>query len=225
MKKILKFFTPLEYILIIISVATPIIFYVVFKGDSYLNLACSLLGVISLFFISKANLIGTFISLAFGIFYGIVSLGFKYYGEAIITLALYIPFSIFSIVTWFKNRKEKSTEVKISHATKIDFIKAPIIAIAISTGFYFILKALDTTNLIVSTLSILTSCVAGYFQIKRTKYYALFYTFNDIILIILWTYATIENISYICVLSCFVCFLINDIYGFINWTRLEKKTE
>jgi hypothetical protein len=59
--------------------------------------------------------------------------------------------------------------------------------------------------------------------IFRSPYYAVAYSFNDIVLIVLWVLATIENPAYFCMVICFVIFLINDTYGFINWQRLRKK--
>ena len=41
-------------------------------------------------------------------------------------------------------------------------------------------------------------------------------------LIVLWTMATISDISYLSVIICFVMFLVNDLYGFINWKRMQK---
>ena len=48
---------------------------------------------------------------------------------------------------------------------------------------------------------------------------------NDIVLIILWILAAISDISYLSVAICFVMFLINDTYGFINWSRMQKRQE
>ncbi len=57
----------------------------------------------------------------------------------------------------------------------------------------------------------------------RSPYYALFYAANDIVLIVLWSLASAENISYIPMVICFSCFFINDLYGFINWQRMKKR--
>ena len=33
----------------------------------------------------------------------------------------------------------------------------------------------------------------------------------------------VEDITYISVLICFIMFLVNDLYGFVNWKRMEKR--
>ena len=63
---------------------------------------------------------------------------------------------------------------------------------------------------------------AAYITYKRSRFYALFYSLNDIVLIVLWGLACREDINYLSMVLCFVVFFVNDIYGFINWTKLMK---
>lgn len=51
------------------------------------------------------------------------------------------------------------------------------------------------------------------------------YTTNDIVLIILWTIATMSHISYLSVVICFIAFLFNDLYGFVNWLNIRKRQQ
>ena len=94
---------------------------------------------------------------------------------------------------------------------------------AVTAAFYFILKALHTANLIPSTVSVATSFLAVYLTFRRSPYYALAYAANDVVLILLWTLAAIEDLSYLSVIICFVMFLANDLYGFLNWRKMQKK--
>lgn len=85
-----------------------------------------------------------------------------------------------------------------------------------------ILAGFETPNLIVSIISVATSFAASMLTVLRSPYYALFYAANDVVLIILWTLATIVNIGYLPMIICFFIFLVNDIYGFINWCKLRE---
>ncbi len=93
----------------------------------------------------------------------------------------------------------------------------------VTAVFYFVLKYFNTANLIPSTISVTTSFVAVYFVFRRSPLYAVGYAANDVVLIVLWTMASFENVSYIPVAVCFAAFLANDIYGFINWQRMAKR--
>ena len=74
-----------------------------------------------------------------------------------------------------------------------------------------------------STVSIATRFLAVYLTFRRSPYFALAYAANDVVLIVLWTLAALEDISYISVIICFAMFLVNDLYGYISWKRMEKR--
>lgn len=98
-----------------------------------------------------------------------------------------------------------------------------LLTAAVTAAFYFILKALGTANLLPSTVSVTTSFLAVYLTFRRSPLYALGYAANDVVLIILWLLAARSDKGYLSVVVCFAVFLVNDIYGFLNWRRMEKK--
>ncbi|MBO5270667.1 MAG: nicotinamide mononucleotide transporter, partial [Clostridia bacterium] len=83
--------------------------------------------------------------------------------------------------------------------------------------------ALHTENLLISTISVTTSFFAASLVFLRSPYYALAYAANDVVLIVMWIMASVEDISYLPMILCFVMFLLNDLYGFVNWRRMEKR--
>ncbi len=93
--------------------------------------------------------------------------------------------------------------------------------IAVTAVFYGILRALDTLNIIFSTISVVTSFLAASLTMLRSSYYAVGYAANDVVLIVLWGLASMENPAYIPVVVNFVIFFINDMYGFVSWRRRE----
>ncbi|MDE5892922.1 MAG: nicotinamide riboside transporter PnuC, partial [Acetatifactor sp.] len=55
--------------------------------------------------------------------------------------------------------------------------------------------------------------------------FALAYAANDGVLILLWVLAAGSNLSYLSVVVCFMVFLANDIYSYVNWTRMGKRQQ
>lgn len=90
-------------------------------------------------------------------------------------------------------------------------------------AFYFILDHFETANILPSTLSVTTSFIAVYLTFRRNPYFALAYAANDIVLIFLWCLAAIHDIGYLSVVICFLIFLVNDIYGFVSWRKMELR--
>lgn len=224
MKKLINYFSIFEWCLYLISLLVIIVCFIVFKNDNYFYLAGSIIGVTALIFLSKGHVLGQIITVVFSVFYGVVSLSFKYYGEMITYVFMTMPIAIISIITWLKHpSKQAKNEVEVNELKWKEYILLAILSLTVTFVFYFVLKVFNTNNLIISTISILTSFVAAYLSMRRSRYYAIAYACNDIVLIILWILASIEQINYISMVICFVAFLASDIYAFINWGRLQKK--
>ena len=224
MKKIFQYFSKTEWILWFSSVFIIIFSYLLFGCDHYLNVLASLIGVTSLVIIAKGNPIGQILMVVFSILYGIISYTYSYYGEMITYLGMTLPMSVFSFISWTCHPYDQNKkEVKINKIKKTESIFICILTIVVTFVFNYILKIFNTLNLFFSTISISTSFLAAYLTLRRSNYFALAYACNDIILIILWIYASFEKTQYLSVVICFIIFLINDFYGFLNWKRTEKK--
>ncbi len=223
MKK-LDYFTTFEKLLWLFSNLFIIISFVIFDGEGYLTLFASLIGVTALIFQAKANPVGPTLMIVFSLIYGYISMGYAYYGETITYVGMSLPMAVLSLVSWLKNPyKGNKAEVTVNRIKPKEPIFIVFLSLIVTVAFYFILRAFGTANLIPSTLSVTTSYSAAYLTFRRSPYYALLYTANDIVLILLWSFATLDDISYVSVLVCFVVFLVNDLYSFFNWKRLEKR--
>lgn len=222
MKKFFKSLTLTEWLIWIISAIAITVCFFVFKNTQYHYLAGSLIGVTALVFVSKGNPVGQAIVIVFSVFYGIISYSFRYYGEMITYLGMSAPIAVWALVSWLKH-PYKNGEVKVNALSRTEWVLFATGAVIVTVAFYFILQALNTANLWVSTLSVLTSFTAAYLTARRSRFYALCYGLNDIVLIVLWAMASYENITYLPMVICFAAFLVLDIYGFINWTKMKKE--
>lgn len=213
-----------EVILWSVSVVFIIASFCIFKSGEKITLAASLIGVTSLIFNAKGNPIGQALMVVFSFLYGIISYETSYYGEIITYLGMTMPMTVFSMIVWIKNPyKGKKSEVEVNNLSYKEYVFMICLTGIITFVFYFILKYFNTSNMIPSTISVATSFAAVYLTFRRSPYYAIGYTLNDIVLIVLWVMASFENISYVSVIICFIVFLINDIYGFVSWQRMGEK--
>ncbi len=193
------------------------------KEKDVLTLIASLIGVTSLIFMAKGMVFGQALGLVFALFYGIVALIFRYYGEIITYLGMSAPCAVASIITWLKNPYKDTHEVTVSKLSIKTRVLIAVSTVCVTILIYFVLKLLNTPNLIVSSISVATSFLASALLIFRSPFYAIAYSLNDIVLIVLWTLACMVSVSYIPVVVCFTVFLVNDIYAFRNWLKMRKK--
>lgn len=226
LKSLISYFTTGEKVLWCMSVLLILLSFFIFDRESYLTLIASLIGVTSLIYNAKGNPFGQVLMILFSLFYGMISFTFSYYGEMITYLGMTAPMSVFALISWLKHPyKGKKSEVRIHRLTKREIGFMLVLTSMITLIFYFILNALRTTNLIPSTVSVFTSFLAVYLTYKRSACFALAYAANDLVLIVLWSLASISDLSYMSVIICFAMFLINDSYTFINWKRMHRRQE
>ena len=213
-----------EKIFWLVSLAIVALSNVFSQDFSMLTLAAALIGVTAVLFGAKGNVWGQILISVFAILYGIISWQNRYWGEMITYLGMSLPMALWSIYTWIRNPSaENNAEVKINKLNAKNYILLIASGVAVTVGFYFMLKFFDTPNLIFSTLSIMTSFFAAALTMLRSSYFALWYAMNDVILIVLWVLAAINNPIYIPVIVNFVVFLFHDLYGFYSWKKREKK--
>lgn len=223
-KSVFHYFSVSEMILWAISVTMIVVSFLLFDQNNYLTLIASIVGVTSLIFNAKGNPFGQVLMIGFSVIYGIISFRNAYYGEMITYLGMSMPMAIVSLISWLKNPyKGNKKEVEVNQIKGKEWVLMFSLSILVTIAFYFILKVFNTANLWISTLSVTTSFLAVYMTFRRTPYFAFFYAFNDIVLIVLWILVSIHTKEYIPMVVCFVAFLFNDIYGFIAWKRMELR--
>ncbi len=215
--------TVFERVLWLVSAAVIIISFAVSGGGDILTLIASLIGVTALIFVAKGYVLGQILTVVFAVFYGIISFFFTYYGEMITYLCMTAPIAVMSTVSWIKNPYKGTKEVAVARITAKQIAVMSIAAAAATAILGYVLYLLQNANLLFSIISIATSFVASWLTLLRSPYYAIAYSLNDIVLIVLWVLATMEDLSYLPMVLCFVMFFLNDMYGFFNWRRMAKR--
>ncbi len=220
-----KELTKFEMCLWLLSVAVITISFLFSGEKDVFTVAVSLIGVTALIFVAKGYVIGQVLTVVFALFYGVISFYFKYYGEMITYVCMTAPIALVTVIEWIKHPYKGSRVVEVNRLSLKRVIFIFTASVAVTAVFCFILKALGNANLLFSTISVTTSFIASSLTFYRSPYYALAYASNDLVLIVLWILASIESISYLPMVMCFVMFFANDIYGFINWRRMQRYQE
>lgn len=224
LKKLIAYFSTGELILWSSSIVLILLSFYIFDGSDHMTLAASVIGVTSLIFNAKGNPFGQLLMVIFSLFYGLISFSFSYYGEMITYLGMTMPMAVFSLISWLRNpHNGNRAEVSVNRISAAESVFMWIMTALVTLLFYFILAHFDTANIVPSTISVTTSFLAVYLTFRRNPFFAVAYAANDVVLIVLWVLASLNDERYISVVVCFAAFLVNDIYGFINWKRIEKR--
>lgn len=225
LKNAFRDLTKFEWGLWLTSVTVIIISALIVPNPDIVSMIASFIGVTALIFVAKGYVLGQILCIIFAVFYGIVSFYARYYGEMITYLGMSAPAALFATISWIRNPYKKTSEVKVARLTKGKAVLLVVAAILVTWAFYYILGALGTANLLVSTISVATSFFASMLLIFRNPMYALAYALNDIVLITLWVMAALKDSSSAPMIACFLMFFLNDMYGLIQWTKRRKRQE
>ncbi len=215
--------TKFELVLWLTSMLVTTLSFFFSPTRDILTLLASLVGFTALIFTAKGYVLGQVLIVVFAALYGIISYRFAYYGEMITYLGMSAPVAIFAIISWLRHPYKKTAEVAVHRMRGKELLLLSLLTAAVTALFYFLLGALGTANLIVSTVSVATSFFAASLTVLRSPFYALAYTANDVVLIVLWISASIKDISSLPMVVCFVMFLANDLYGLYSWLLMQKR--
>lgn len=208
------------------SVGLILFSFLLFDRENYLTLAASLIGVTSLVFTAKGHPVGQLLMVLFSLLYGVISWTFAYYGEMLTYLGMTMPMAIFSMVAWLRNPYQGNrAEVTVNAIKWQEWLLIVLMTGVVTAVFGYVLMRLNTANLLFSTISVTTSFLAVYLTFRWSAYYALGYAANDVVLMILWVLASMADTRYVSVVVCFAAFLINDLYGFVSWQRMQRRQQ
>lgn len=219
MKKWFKDWKPFEIGLLVSGVLAISASAIIFKSE-ILTLVTSLVGIFCAILQAKGKVLSQFVGIAEVILYSILSYQNHYYGEIIIYALIVFPMYLYGMFSWVTHKNEETDTVEPNQISKKEWL---ILTVVNAVGFvllYYLLKYFNTSQLIISSLSMITSLMATYLIVRRNKYSFLFYVANDVILILLWGMPVIQgNLLLLPMLIDPVILLINDSYGLKNWNE------
>ena len=193
-------------------------------GSKWYIIVNTLLGLFCVFTQAKGKIATQFIGIIYFCFYIFISYSQKYYGEALLYLLIMLPMYIYGVINWLLNRDKKDNVVIVkSNLSLKEWFLAGLYFVILATGIYFILKFLDTSQLIISFLSFISMLPAVYLLIRRCKWNQVAFLVNDFIVPILWIFLVVQgDLSFLPMCVYHIFQITYDVYGMVQWIKLEK---
>lgn len=226
MRKLKAYFsdwTKFELGFLITGLTTSILSSIMFNGNVVDTLYTSSY-LITALLMAKGKVECYLVGFVSVFFYGIVSYNQGYYGELLITMLLTFPIMVIGIRSWLKHQDEEDDVVMINSLSKKEILVAFVSQVPLFWFYYFILKMFNTDLLTISSLSVVTSVLASYFEARRSELSLFCYIANDFVIITLWLIPIIGgSTDLIPVLVGPLLLLVNDVYGSFNWRKMKAK--
>lgn len=201
-------------------VLLQIIVYII-SPDTVLGIIAGISGVISVVLCAKGKISFYFIGFIQTGTYLVLSWQNKFYGEVLENI-FYLVTMVWGIFIWKKNLKKEedgSVQVKAKKFTPTQWILSIIASIIATIIMGFFLDKIGSHQAYTDAATNILSIFAQFLMIKRYREQWLWWLIIDILCLKLWFVA--GNWS---MFAMYIAWIINCIYGWYNWTKLENKS-
>ena len=207
---------PFEAVWLLIFIAEQIGIYI-YNPDSILGMVSGISGIICNVFVSKGKISNYFFGLIFAYTYFYISLGANFLGEMNTTLYVYIPAQFIGYFLWKANmQKEQGADAVVAKALTAKGWMGLIAFLVIGTFLFVqLLNHFGGSSTGLDGLSTIIVIAAQALMVLRYREQWLLWILLNIISIAPWA----ENTSMYVMYS---AYLLNSLYGYYNWSKLQK---
>lgn len=195
--------------------------------DSPVGIICTITGVLCVVLVSKGSIWNYFWGVINVVLYAYISYNAGYGGDFVLNAFYYFPMNFIGLYLWYKNYgNKKDNIVDVQVMSKKDTVLA-FILLAFAT--FAIGKFMPTVNSLlgmdsnpapfIDAFTTAGSVIAMYLMIRRNASQWLMWIVVNVLSVYMWTFVYADYTMTIM----WSAYLLNAIYGYYNWKRLEKE--
>jgi nicotinamide mononucleotide transporter len=196
-------------------------------SDSLLGLISSISGMLCVVLVAKGKIANYYFGIVQTLTYAYIAYGYGLYGEVMLNALFYFPVQFIGIYMWKKNKTEhgvKGEDVRISSLTRKGWFYTLVSIIILTIGYGFFLKYLGGNLVWTDSATNVLSIAAQILMLKRYTEQWLLWISVNVLSIFLWLGALIsQGGNDFSMLVMWSAFLVNSIYGYVNWRKLSIK--
>ena len=191
--------------------------------DNVIGIIASLTGMICVVLVAKGRISNYYFGIINVITYAYVAYGWMYYGEVMLNLLYFLPMQIYGIWFWRKNRKkENADQVYIKFMTNKQRLFWGLVSIVSIIGYGVILKIIKGSLPFIDSTSTVLSVIAMILMARLYMEQWFLWIIVDVVSIIMWVAVMLKGGNDIAILIMWVAYLVNAVYGLLNWIKLYK---
>lgn len=213
-------YTPLERWFMFIVVAMQIIVFCI-APDTPLSIVAGIAGCISVVMCAKGRREFYFIGFIQNFSYMFLAYQNRFYGE-VIENVFYIVTMIWGIFTWGKHMHDNGDDTKDVIAKKFTtsmWICSTIVTIIATALMGHFLTSIGSAQAYIDAATNVMAIFAQILMVQRYREQWVWWLVIDLLNI--WMWAVAGNWSMV---AMYIAWTVNCIYGWINWTKLNKAT-
>lgn len=225
MNRILKYFEDWDlYEKLWLSLFTVIILVLsVYWRDNVIGILASLTGIWCVVLVAKGKIINFYFGIINVLAYAYVAYIQQYYGEVMLNMFYFFPMQFVGLYMWKKRRISKDKDdVKIKYMTNRQRIIWLFITFFATFAYGFVLKSLGGNLPFFDSASTVMSVIAMMLMVFIFVEQWILWILVDVVTIIMWITVLSKGGNDIAVLVMWVAYLVNAVYGLINWIKLAE---
>lgn len=194
----------------------------IIQPDSVLGIISGISGVISVVLCAKGKISFYYIGFVQTISYLILSWQNRFYGEVAENI-FYLVTMIMGVVMWQKKmveNKDGTKQVETRKFTLVQWLLSAVSTIVLTIGLGYFLGSINSAQPFTDAATNVLAIFAQILMIRRYREQWLWWLIIDVLCIKLWWVA--GNWSMV---AMYVAWTINCIYGWYNWTKLNRAQE
>jgi len=195
----------------------------IYWKDNFVGIIASLTGMICVILVAKGKLSNYYFGIVNVIAYAYVAYQWAYYGEVMLNLIYFLPMQFYGIWFWKKNLKKKSKEdvlIKfLSNKQRLVWSAISVVSVVI---YGFILQKIGGSLPFIDSLSTVLSVIAMILMARLYMEQWILWIIVDVASVIMWFVVMFKGGNDIAVLIMWSAYLVNAVYGLINWIKLYK---
>ncbi|MEH7177526.1 nicotinamide riboside transporter PnuC [Neobacillus vireti] len=195
--------------------------------DSLIGLISSLSGMLCVVLVAKGKIANYYFGIFQTLTYAYIAYGYNLYGEVMLNALFYFPVQFIGIYLWKRNKTVqavKGEDVTVQSLTRKGWIYTIGLIVIFTIAYGFFLKYLGGKLVWTDSATNVLSIAAQILMLKRFAEQWLLWISVNILSIFLWLTALLtQGGNDFSMLVMWSAFLINSIYGYINWRKLYKK--
>lgn len=193
----------------------------IYWKDTLIGIVSAVSGVLCVILTAKGKLSAYVFGTINTILYALIAFETKYYGDFMLNMFYFLPFQFIGFYLWKNNMNGKEVSMqKMSMKQLISWIFICIVAI-FCYGLF--LQSLDGNLPFIDSISTVLSVFAMYISARRYQEQWLAWIVINIVTIGMWVTVFVQNGENVATLLMWVIYLLNAIYGYINWNRKSEE--
>lgn len=203
-----------------LAVATAVILSLsVYWRDSVIGIIAALTGVWCVILTGKGKRSSFMFGTVNVVFYALIAMKAKYYGEVMLNLLYYFPMNFVGWFLWKRHMNDESGEViKSSLSIKKSLVLYGCTAAAIFL-YGLVLKAINGTLPFIDSMSTVVSVIAQILSVKRLTEQWVLWIVVDVVTVIMWAVNFANGGESIATLLMWSIYLLNAIFMYVKWKR------